>query len=121
MGALVVGLVSAVIAGPIENVFFGNPRQFHKPAELKSARVLRVIPEWQELQRKKLERSDPRYWILLDKVQRTFIDAIRDVARRYGYDLVGEKGFLRGHRAEDTVVDITLVVLDEIQRKQESK
>ena len=119
VGVLLVICASTALARPIENVFFGNPRRFRKPAELKSAKILQVIPEWQELRRKKLERTDPRYWILLDKVQRTFMDAIKDVAKRYGYDLVGEKGFLRGHEAEKRfkVADITLVVLDEIQRK----
>ena len=83
-----------------------------------------MIPEYKELQRENLDRTDPRYWILLDKVQRVFFDAVTDVAKRYGYDLVGEKGYLRGHELPKDVTkvtDITLAVLDQLQRKDKSR
>jgi len=100
---------------PIGKVYFGNPRNFHSPAELEAARIFKVIPEYREWE--KLEPSDPRYWTLLDRANTRFIRALVSVARRYNYDLIGEKGFLRGHELEGKVVDITLVVLDEIQGK----
>ena len=120
-GVLILALVASVLAGtrssinPVGKVYFGNPRNFYRPAELEASKVFQVIPEYQEWQ--KLDPSDPRYWTLLDKANTCFIRALVSVARRYDYDLIGEKGFLRGHKLESKVVDITLVVLDEIQRK----
>jgi len=112
VGLLVVGLVATVVAGPIGKVYFGNPRNYHRPAELEAAKVFQVIPEYQEWQ--KLDPSDPRYWTLLDKANTRFIRALVTVARKYGYDLIGEKGYLRGQKLEQKVTDITLLVLDEI-------
>lgn len=114
VGILVVALVGAAMAGAIGKVYFGNPRNYQRPAELEAAKVFQVIPEYEEWQ--KLEPSDPRYWTLLDKANTRFIRALVTVARKYGYDLIGEKGFLRGQESEQKVTDITLLVLDEIQQ-----
>lgn len=120
IGVLALALVAGTGAGgrsshPVGKVYFGNPRNFYSPAQLEAARIFKVIPEYREWE--KLEPSDPRYWTLLDRANTRFIRALVSVARRYNYDLIGEKGFLRGHKLESKVVDITLVVLDEIQRK----
>jgi hypothetical protein len=102
---------AAVTADVVGNVYFGNPRNYRNPAELEAAKVFQVIPEYQELLRQKLETSDPRYWSLMDKANTRFIRALVSVAKKYNYDLIGEKGFL----GRQNVTDITLVVLDEIQ------
>ena len=130
VGLLLVGLVVVALgetAGngdprstPVGKVYFGNPRNFYAPAELEAARVFRVIPEYQELVRDEVDPSDPRYWSLMDKANTRFIRALVNVAKKYNYDLIGQKGFLRGHRLESKVEDITLVVLDEIQGKSKS-
>lgn len=130
VGLLLVGLVVVALAdtvgtgnprsSPVGKVYFGNPRNFYAPAELEAARVFRVIPEYQELVRDQVDPSDPRYWSLMDKANTRFIRALVSVAKKYNYDLIGEKGFLRGHRLEAKVVDITLVVLDQIQGKPKS-
>jgi len=128
VGVLLIVLVAgAVVAAsskerarttPVGKVYFGNPRNFYAPAELEAAKVFRVIPEYQQLVRDKVDPSDPLYWSLMDKATNRFIRALVSVAKKYGYDLIGEKGFLRGHRFESKVQDITLVVLDEIQGKK---
>jgi len=130
VGLLLVGLVVVALGDtggtgdprstPVGKVYFGNPRNFYAPAELEAARVFRVIPEYQELVRDEVDPSDPRYWSLMDKANTRFIRALVNVAKKYNYDLIGEKGFLRGHRLESKVEDITLVVLDEIQGKSKS-
>jgi len=106
-------IAAAVTAEVVGNVYFGNPRNYRNPAELEAAKVFQVIPEYQDLLRQKLETSDPRYWSLMDKANTRFIRALVSVAKKYNYDLIGEKGFL----GRQNVTDITLVVLDEIQGK----
>ena len=129
VAVLLVVLVAAAVAAPgsdrsrttpVGKVYFGNPRNFYSPAGLEAAKVFRVIPEYQQLVRDKVDPSDPRYWSLMDKATNRFIRALVSVAKKYDYDLIGEKGFLRGHKLESKVQDITLVVLDEIQGKPES-
>ena len=126
---LVVLVVAAAVAAsgkgrarttPVGKVYFGNPRNFYSPAELEAAKIFRVIPEYQQLVRDKVDPSDPRYWSLMDKATNRFIRALVNVSKKYDYDLIGEKGFLRGHRLESKVQNITLVVLDEIQGKPKS-
>jgi hypothetical protein len=116
--AVVLATVTAttVIAEVVGTVYFGNPRNYRNPAELEAVKVFQVIPEYQELVRQKLDSSDPRYWSLMDKANTRFIRALVSVAKKYNYDLVGEKGFL----GRQDVTDITLVVLDEIQGKSGS-
>jgi hypothetical protein len=114
---VLVALAVTVTAEVVGNVYFGNPRNYRKPAELEAAKVFQVIPEYQELMRQKLENSDPRYWSLMDKANTRFIRALVGVAKKYGYDLVGEKGFL----GRQGITDITLVVVDEIQGKSASQ
>jgi len=113
--ALVLAAMTAatVVADVVGNVYFGNPRNYRNPAELEALKVFQVIPEYQELVRRKLDSSDPRYWSLMDKANTRFIRALVGVAKKYNYDLIGEKGFL----GRQDVTDITLVVLDEIQGK----
>jgi len=116
--AMVLVLPAVTIAGEVVGtVYFGNPRSYRNPAELEAAKIFQVIPEYQELVRQKLDSSDPRYWSLMDKANTRFIHALVSVAKKYNYDLIGEKGFL-GRRE---VTDITLVVLDEIQGKSPSQ
>jgi hypothetical protein len=115
---MVLVLPAVTIAGEVVGtVYFGNPRSYRNPAELEAAKIFQVIPEYQELVRQKLDSSDPRYWSLMDKANTRFIHALVSVAKKYNYDLIGEKGFL-GRRE---VTDITLVVLDEIQGKSPSQ
>ena len=111
--AVVLAVTAAVvIAEVVGNVYFGNPRNYRNPRELEAAKVFQVIPEYQDLVRQKLEISDPRYWSLMDKANTRFIRALVSVAKKYNYDLIGEKGFLG-----PGIADITLVVVDEIQGK----
>jgi len=114
--ALVLVMAASVFAGSIVGkVYFGNPRSYRNPAELHAKTVLQVIPEYRRLIKEDLDPSDPRYWLLMDKAYKRFIAAVVSVAKRYDYDLVGEKNFL-GRNARN-VEDITLVVLEEIQGK----
>jgi len=120
VGGLVVVLVATAVARPIGKVYFGNPRNYHRPAELEAAKVFKVIPEYQQLVREGVSPEDPRYWSLMDKANTRFIRALVSVARKYGYDLIGEKGFLRGQKLGHKVTDITLLVLDEILSSSKS-
>jgi hypothetical protein len=117
-GVLVSVLAAGAFAGTIVGkVYFGNPRNYQNPAELRAKTVLKVIPEYQQLVKEGVDPSDPRYWLLMDKAYKRFIVAVVSVAKQYDYDLVGEKGFLgKGTKVED----ITLVVLEEIQGKNKS-
>jgi hypothetical protein len=110
---VLVAMAVTVAAEVVGTVYFGNPRNYRNPAELEAAKVFQVIPEYQELVRQKLDNSDPRYWSLMDRANTRFIRALVSVAKKYSYDLIGEKGFL----GRQGVTDITLVVLDEIQGK----
>lgn len=74
-------------------IYYGDPGCFTKPAVLKIAEVFNAIPEYQEA--KKKGKDDPQYYILLEKANQKFTQAMEKVAEEKGYDLIGEVGSIQ--------------------------
>lgn len=73
-------------------VYYGDADEFSAPAQVEAARVFARIPEYQEIQRRRLTRTEPEYAFLLEKANRRFFKAVHQVARQRGHDLVAEPG-----------------------------
>lgn len=77
-------------------VYFGDARNWSKPAEVDMDAVFREIAEYKEIVEKKLDPSDPKYGVLLTKARTRFRDAVRAAAKDGGYDLVAKVGAVKG-------------------------
>lgn len=75
-----------------DKIYHGKEESPNNPAVLKSAEVFEEIPEWQEIQKRGLDKDDPEYWKLLEEANQKFYEAVRTVCNNNGYDSAGEVG-----------------------------
>ncbi len=111
---MLVGVRAAETKGTVKGPhYYGDPKNFQKPGEISLATVMSRIPEYKKIKDKELTSDHPEYWLLLTKAHKKLIDACRAVHKKFGYDLIGEIGFIEG----EEVPDITGEVVLEIKNK----
>ncbi len=91
------------------NIYYGNPKKFNNPATLQISKVISSHPSYPLL--KSYSSEDPDFWLILERINQEILATIRKVARERGYDLVGEKGFLKKE-----MPDITDEVIENLRR-----
>ncbi|MHC4473658.1 MAG: hypothetical protein ACYS99_22190 [Planctomycetota bacterium] len=90
-------------------IYLGDPRKFEKPAVVDVDAVFGRIPEYQEIVRKDMDPSNPRYLFLLRSATKKFLAGLEAAAERRGYDLIGGLGSIR--LPEKKVPEITALVV----------
>lgn len=79
-----------------EAVYFGDAREWAKPAEVDADAVYAQIEEYKRIVEEKIESSDPKYGVLMTKARKRFLAALRAVAKDAGYDLIARVGSVKG-------------------------
>jgi len=113
--AFVVSATSLAWAGHVipsneidsNEIFFGNPSSFEKPAEVDVEAVIMATPEFKEIKKKKLDRGTGRYWILHSQATNRASKAISNYATETEYDLIANVGYLGNLEAPIEADDIT--------------
>jgi hypothetical protein len=95
-------------------VYYGN-REGEKPATIRASDCFNAIPEWQEIQRRKLTQDDADYWILISEANARFRKAVESAAKAGGHDLVAEQGSLTVPQGQAPPPDLTKAVIDKIK------
>jgi hypothetical protein len=90
------------------DVYFGDAREWSKPAEVDADKVYAKIDEYKEILDKGLKAGDPKYELLMCKASKRFSCAVRKAAKDASYDLVAKTGAVKG---VDSVPDITSDVI----------
>ncbi len=85
-------LLLGLLLNPDPVVYHGRMDGAKKPAELVAADVFREIPEYKKIKDGGLKDGDAEYWVLLNKANERFRQALRKVADDAKYDVVVEKG-----------------------------
>ena len=106
-------LLAASLAIPTDpearKVYYGEVDGAQKPAYVIASKVFAKIPEYKKIKEKGLTKDNPEYFILLQKANAKFFDALTAAAKKAGRDVVVEKG------TEDftgkKVVDLTAKVI----------
>lgn len=93
------------------DVYYGDAREWSKPAEVDAALVYAEIEEYKQIQDEKLEASDARYGVLMSKATKKFKCAVRKAAKDGEYDLVAKIGAVKG---VDSVPTITAAVIGKL-------
>jgi hypothetical protein len=75
-------------------VYYGQPQGHSRPASLAIRKVLQGIPPYRKLAASKLSSEKPEYWLLMSEINRDLNQAFKKVKEKFGYDLIGEKGYL---------------------------
>ena len=73
-------------------IYYGNPADFRKPAVVDVDRVYMSIPEYKEIIDRELDRSKPRYLMLMRTASKKFRAALKKAAKAKKYDLIGGLG-----------------------------
>lgn len=84
-------------------VYFGDAREWAKPAEVDADAVYGAIPEYRQIVDEKIDPSDAKYDLLMAKARKKFVAAIRTVAKDGGYDLIARVGSVKGAGAVPNV------------------
>lgn len=78
----------------LDQIFFGNPSNFAKPAEIDVEALTLATPEFQEIKRKKIKKGTGKYWILRSNATDRAHRAIQQLAEDLDYDLIANEGYL---------------------------
>lgn len=112
-----VGIVLLMAAPPAEAkgkvtgaCYLGNPNSYEKPGEISLVKVMSVIPEYKKIKDENIKSDDPRYWLLLQKADRKFKAALGAVHKKFGYDLIGEIGFIEDQEVPDITAEVVLEI-----------
>lgn len=89
-----------------DRLYFGNAKNWSKPAEVDVDAVFAEIEEYKAIVEKGLTVEDPKYSILMAKASRKFSDAVSKAAKTGGYDLVAGIGAVKG------VSDVPVITAD---------
>src|SRR5262245_22308026 len=92
-------------------IYFGDG-EGENPATVRGADCFAVIPEWQEIQRRKLTSEDADYWVLLSAANARFRKAVEAAAKAGGHGLVAEQGSVRVGDDQPAPPDITKAVIE---------
>lgn len=77
-----------------DQIFFGNPSSFSKPAEIDVEALIIATPEYQEIKRKKINKGTGKYWILRSNATDRAHRAILQLAEDLEYDFIANEGYL---------------------------
>ncbi len=122
-GTLALGYSIAPEKVDRQKIFYGTPEKFEKPAEVDYEKIVRTTPEYQEIQKKNVERGSGRYWILLSQASDHAVRAICKVGEETEHDLIAARGYLGGLDPPIPAVDVTDVAINNLKqdKKKSSK
>jgi len=76
-------------------IYFGDGSHPKTPAIIEANKVWAEIPEYKKILDQNLTEDDPEYHILMRKATERFEKALKKVADREKYDMIGELGSIR--------------------------
>jgi len=77
-----------------EDVYYGNRKQYKKPAAIKAKKVFMAIPAYKEIVEKDIKEDSALYLKKLAEANKIFLDVLKEFAQDNGYDLICEEGAL---------------------------
>lgn len=83
--------------------------KYKKPAVLTTSTVFAAIPEWKQIQEKKLKKTCAEYHLLLKKANEKFTKAIGKVRGSGSYDIIAEVGAIQCTNC--TATDVTANII----------
>jgi len=77
------------------SIYYGSGKHPKTPAVCSADDVWAEIPEYKKIVEEELTESDARYHLLLKRATKRFQRALKKLARREGYDMIGETGSIK--------------------------
>ncbi|MEM8885324.1 MAG: hypothetical protein AAGD14_14745 [Planctomycetota bacterium] len=76
-------------------LYYGKKKHPKTPAVCVADSVWAEIPEYKKILEEELDADDPRYHLLLKRATKRFQRALKKLAGRDGYDVIGEVGAIK--------------------------
>lgn len=98
-------------------VYYGSGKHPKTPAVCAADDVWAKIPEYQTIVDDELTASDPRYHLLLKRATKRFQRALKKLARRDSYDMIGETGSIKAvGKKKKAIPSVTKDLIDLVTR-----
>ncbi len=78
-----------------DEIYFGSGKHPRAPGVMTADKVWAVIPEYKQILEDELTDDDARYHLLMRKAGERFSKALKKLAKRDGYDMLGETGSIK--------------------------
>lgn len=98
-------------------VYFGKKKNPKTPAVCMADSVWAEIPEYKKILEEELDEDDPRYHLLLKRATKRFQRALKKLAGRDGYDVIGEVGSIKAiGKKKKTIPTVTNDLIELVTR-----
>ena len=100
-----------------DGIYYGAGKHPKTPAITEADDVWAEIPEYKQIVDEELDEDDANYHILMKKATERFSKALKKIAERDGYDMIGEKGSIesKGDKKKK-IPDITKELIKLVKR-----
>ena len=78
-----------------DEIYFGSGKHPKAPGVMTADDVWAVIPEYKQILEDELTDEDARYHLLMRKATERFSKALKKLAKRDSYDMLGETGSIK--------------------------
>lgn len=100
-----------------DGIYHGKGKHPKTPAITKADDVWAEIPEYKSIVDDELDEDDAEYHILMRKATERFVQALKKVAKRDGYDMIGEKGSIESKGdIKKEIPDVTKELIKLVKR-----
>lgn len=125
LGSGLLGMVQAADAGikydfevvKPDQIYYGVGKHPRAPAVLRADDVWAAIPEYKQILDDKLTDDDARYHLLMKKAAERYGKALKKLAKRDSYDMLGEVGSIRA-LGKKKIPDVTEEMIKLVTRDQ---
>jgi len=98
-----------------DGIYLGTGSHPKAPGVLVADDVWKEIPEYKKILEDELDEDDPEYHLLMLKATERFNQALKALAKRDSYDMLGEKGSIKANNG-DKVPDVTSEMIKLVTR-----
>ena len=96
------------------DIYYGSGQHPNAPAVIEANKVWAEIPEYKKILEDELTDDDPEYHILMRKATERFEKALKTVAEREKYDMIGEVGSIKAIGEEKKAIPVATKQLIEV-------
>jgi len=98
-----------------DGVYYGHGKNPKVPGVMKADDVWSEIPEYKEIVDENLTDDDPKWHLLMAKATERFNKALKKLAQRDSYDMLGEVGAIVA-KGKKTIPDVTKEMIKLVTR-----
>ena len=98
-------------------IYYGRAKHPKTPAQCRADDVWAQIPEYKKILDEELTDNDPRYHLLLKRATKRFQSALKKLAKRDSYDVIGEIGSIKAvGKKKKAIPSVTKALIDLVTR-----